>query len=111
MCNENARNQFETLFFLDFPKNNKELCDIWWKICGRSDEFNFSFKICSIHFDLDDFTIHNIRRDGQLIKQTILKNNNIVPTRYLLPHEYTKFTRKRQKNLIKDSEYSKKSFT
>jgi len=99
LCNENARNQFDTLFFINFPINNKTLCDIWWKHCGRTDTFDPLLKICSIHFDTNDFTTVTERRDGQLYRQTILKNNNIVPTLYLLPHEYIKFTRKRKKSI------------
>lgn len=109
LCNVNTRNQFEELFFINFPADNKKLCDTWWKICGRNDEFDFSFKICSIHFNIDDFLTVTVRREGKLFKQTILKNNNIVPTRYLLSHEYTKFTKK-QKRCIKDSEYNNQIF-
>lgn len=54
-------------------------------------------KICSIHFKAADFTSNMERRDGKLYKQTILKNNYIVPTLYLKPYEYTKFNRKRKK--------------
>lgn len=54
-------------------------------------------KICSIHFKADDFISIMERRDGKLYKQTILKNNYIVPTLYLQSYEYTKFTRKRKK--------------
>jgi len=99
LCNQNARDQFDTLFFINFPKDNKALCETWWKICGRKDKFDPLFKICSIHFDPEDFTSITIRRDGQLFRQTILNNNNIVPTLYLLSHEYTKFARKRKRSV------------
>ncbi|XP_008185298.1 uncharacterized protein LOC100167907 isoform X2 [Acyrthosiphon pisum] len=99
LCNRNARDQFDTLFFINFPKDNKALCETWWKICGRKDKFDPLLKICSIHFDPEDFTSITIRRDGQLFRQTILKNNNIVPTLYLLSHEYTKFVRKRKRSV------------
>jgi hypothetical protein len=99
LCNQNARNQFDTLFFINFPKDNKTLCETWWKICGRKDKFDPLLKICSIHFDPEDFTSITIRREGQLFRQTILKNNYIVPTLYLLSHEYTKFSRKRKRSV------------
>jgi len=99
LCNQNARNQFDRLFFINFPKDNKDLCEIWWKFCGRKGKFDPSLKICSIHFDPNDFTSITIRREGQLFRQTILKNNSIVPTLYLRPHEYTKFSRKRKRSL------------
>lgn len=98
LCNENARKQFDRLFYLDFPKNNPVLSDTWWKICGRNDTFDPSSKICSIHFDVNDFDTITERRDGTLYRQTIFKNSNPLPTLYLLPHEYIKFTRKRKKN-------------
>ncbi|CAI6369403.1 unnamed protein product [Macrosiphum euphorbiae] len=82
LCNQNARDQFDILFFINFPKDNKALCETWWKICGRKDKFDPLLKICSIHFDPEDFTSITIRRDSQLFRQTILKNNNIVPTLY-----------------------------
>lgn len=59
--------------------------------------FNPMSKICSIHFKADDFTSNVERRDGKLYRQTILKNNYIVPTLYLQSYEYLKFTRKRKK--------------
>lgn len=42
-----------------------------------------------------------------LYRQTILKDNTIVPTMYLLSHEYLKFNRKRKKKNVIDtnSEY------
>lgn len=106
LCNKNARNQFDKLFFINFPNDNPMLCDTWWNLCGRENKFDPSFKICSIHFDPDDFTSTLIRRDGQLYRQTILKNNGIVPTLYLLPQEYTKFTRKRKKNINNENRES-----
>jgi len=60
--------------------------------------FNPMSKICSMHFKVDDFTSNMERRDGKLYKQTILKNNYIVPTLYLQSYEYLKFTRKRKKH-------------
>lgn len=54
-------------------------------------------KICSIHFKTDDFTSYMERRDGKLYKQTILKNDYIVPTLYLTPYEYIKLNKKRKK--------------
>ncbi|XP_022182300.1 uncharacterized protein LOC111042111 isoform X2 [Myzus persicae] len=99
LCNQNARNQFDTLFFINFPKDNKSLCETWWKMCGRKDKFDPLLKICSIHFNPDDFTSITIRRGGQLFRQTILKNNNIVPTLYLQPHEFTQFARKRKRSV------------
>lgn len=105
LCNQHTRNQFDKLFFINFPNDNPVLCNTWWSICGRKSKFDSSYKICSIHFDPDNFTSTLIRRDGQLYRQTILKNNEIVPTLYLLPQEYTKFTRKRKKNI--DSENGK----
>ncbi|XP_060880446.1 uncharacterized protein LOC132952235 isoform X2 [Metopolophium dirhodum] len=109
LCNQNARDQFDTLFFINFPKDNKALCETWWKICGRKDKFDPLLKICSIHFDPEDFTSITIRRDGQLFRQTILNNNNIVPTLYLLSHEYTKFARKRKRSV--NDNYSIKNNT
>lgn len=76
-------------------------------MCGRKDKFDPLLKICSIHFNPDDFTSITIRRGGQLFRQTILKNNNIVPTLYLQPHEFTQFARKRKRS-VNDS-YSKYS--
>ncbi|XP_060840629.1 uncharacterized protein LOC132921565 isoform X2 [Rhopalosiphum padi] len=99
LCNQNARNQFDRLFFINFPIDNKALCETWWKICGRKDKFDPLSKICSIHFDPDDFTSITIRREGQLFRQTIMKNNNTVPTLYLQSHEYLKFTRKRKRSV------------
>ncbi|XP_026812619.1 uncharacterized protein LOC113553471 [Rhopalosiphum maidis] len=99
LCNANARNQFDRLFFINFPKDNKNLCEIWWRLCGHYGLFNPLSKICSIHFKADDFTSNMVRRDGKLYKQTILKNNYIVPTLYLQPFEYAKFTRKRKKRV------------
>ncbi|KAF0749381.1 Uncharacterized protein FWK35_00017856, partial [Aphis craccivora] len=98
LCNENARNQFDRLFFINFPENNKALCETWWKICGRTDKFDPLSKICSIHFNPDDFTSITIRREGRLFRQTCIKNNNTVPTHYLQSHEYSKFTRKRKRS-------------
>ncbi|XP_025206733.1 uncharacterized protein LOC112602713 isoform X2 [Melanaphis sacchari] len=103
LCNQNARNQFDRLFFINFPNDNKELCDLWWKTCGRKDKFDPLSKICSIHFDPDDFTSVTIRREGQLFRQTIMKNNNTVPTLYLESHEYLKFTRKRRRSVNNSS--------
>ncbi|CAH1709136.1 uncharacterized protein LOC114126584 isoform X2 [Aphis gossypii] len=98
LCNQNARNQFDRLFFINFPEDNKALCETWWKICGRTDKFDPLSKICSIHFDPDDFTSITIRREGRLFRQTCIKNNNTVPTLYLQSHEYSKFTRKRKRS-------------
>jgi len=107
LCNSNARNQFDRLFFINFPRDNKNLCEIWWRLCGHHGLFNPSSKICSIHFKADDFTTNMVRRDGKLYRQTILKNNYIVPTLYLQPYEYAKFTRKRKKRVKGvSSEYS-----
>ncbi|XP_016661737.1 uncharacterized protein LOC100573976 [Acyrthosiphon pisum] len=97
LCNANARNQFDRLFFINFPRDNRSLSEIWWKLCGHNGMLNPMSKICSIHFKPDDFTPHMERRDGKLYKQTVLKNSYIVPTLYLKPYEYTKFTRKRKK--------------
>lgn len=106
LCSKKARMQFDKLFFIDFPKD-KKLCDIWWKICGHNDTFDSSFKICSIHFDVNNFTTVIIKQDNQFSRQTVLKNINIVPTLYLLPHEYTKFIRKRKKTINdNNSEYN-----
>jgi len=107
LCNSNARNQFDKLFFINFPRDNKNLCEIWWRLCGHHGSFNPLSKICSIHFKADDFTSNMVRRDGKLYRQTILKNNYIVPTLYLQPYEYGKFTRKRKKRVNDvSSEYS-----
>ncbi|XP_027845488.2 uncharacterized protein LOC114125885 isoform X1 [Aphis gossypii] len=107
LCNSNARNQFDKLFFINFPRDNKSLCEIWWRLCGHHGLFNPSSKICSIHFKADDFTSNMVRRDGKLYRQTILKNNYIVPTLYLQPYEYAKFTRKRKKRVNGISKHKK----
>lgn len=96
-CDENTRKRFDNLFFIDFPTHNIALCHYWWKLCGHENEFNPFSKLCSIHFNADDFTTDTVRRDGQLYRQTIL-NSNSVPSRYLLQHEYTTFTKKRKQN-------------
>ncbi|KAL5233044.1 hypothetical protein ACI65C_000454 [Semiaphis heraclei] len=110
LCNANARNQFDKLFFINFPRDNRNLCEIWWRLCGHNGTFNPMSKICSIHFKADDFISNMERRDGKLYKQTILKNNYIVPTLYLQSYEYTKFTRKRKK-LVNDVPKLPKKFT
>lgn len=92
--------QFDKLYFIDFPKDNLLLCDNWWKLCGRIDKFDPSLKICSIHFDPNDLIRDNIRRNGQLYQQTFLKNSTIVPTKFLLSHEYTIFNKKRKNEMI-----------
>lgn len=65
--------------------------------------FNPMSKICSIHFKPNDFTSDMERKNGRLYKQSVLKNNYIVPTLYLKPYEYTKFTRKRKKRTTDDA--------
>ncbi|VVC33097.1 Hypothetical protein CINCED_3A008515 [Cinara cedri] len=105
-CNEKARLKFDQLFFIDFPKD-KELCDTWWKICGHNNTFDSSFKICSIHFDVNDFTTVTIKQGDQLNHQTVLKNFNIVPTLYLLPHEFARLIRKRKNTTITDNNRTK----
>lgn len=86
------------MFFLDFPKD-LELRDKWWKICGHDDEYDPTIKICSIHFNANDFTHSYARRDGILYRQTSMKTDIYLPTLYLQAHEYTKFTRKRKRNV------------
>lgn len=97
LCNENVRNQFYGLFFINFPNNNKMLRDKWWKICGRNDKFDPSFKICSIHFGANNFKSIDSVQNGKICQKTILKNNTILPSFYLLPHEYIIFTRNQKK--------------
>lgn len=99
LCNENARNQFNKLFFINFPLEDLRLCEKWWKICGRNDKFDPQMKICSIHFNESDFTFTFERRNGQLYRQTILKIYT-VPTLYLHASEYTKFIRKRKRTKL-----------
>lgn len=106
LCNENIRNQFYGLFFINFPKNNKVLSDKWWKICGRSDKFDPSYKICSIHFGTNNFKTVNFLHNNELYQKTVLKNNKIMPSFYLLPHEYIIFTRNQKKKFF-DSNNSK----
>lgn len=96
LCNEKARQQFDRLFFINFPKSNVSLCESWWKLCGRNGNFDPSLKICSIHFAADDFMNVTERRDGRLYRQTLLKNSKIVPTLYLKTDDFTKFSRKRK---------------
>lgn len=96
LCNEKVRLQFEQLFFFDFPKD-KQLSSTWWKMCGHNNEFDSSFKICSIHFNVNDFTTFIVKQDNQISHRTVLNNINIVPTLYLSPHEYEKLFRKRRR--------------
>lgn len=76
------------------------------KICGCNDKFGPSLKICSIHFNTDDFTTIKVKRDNLLYRQTILKDDT-VPTLYLLPNEYSEFAGKRKKSIEEsESEYN-----
>lgn len=107
LCNENVRNQFDNSFFINFPKHNKLLCDKWWKLCGHNDKFDPFSKICSIHFDADNFKTISKKRD-KLYHNNVLKNSNTVPTFYLLPHEYFNFSNEQKKININgiDSKYN-----
>lgn len=108
LCNNFIRSHFETLFFINFPNNNISLRAKWWKICGRNDAFDPLSKICSIHFNANDFIIREQTRGGQRYRQTVLAYPGVIPTLYLQPHEYTKFIRKRKRNITTDdnSEYN-----
>lgn len=106
LCNERARRQFDKLFFVNFPICTKSLCESWWRLCGRTDSFDPSYKICSIHFATGDFAMVMERRDGHIYRQTILKNTKIVPTLFLKADDYIEFSRKRNKSSSgDDSEY------
>lgn len=88
--------------------HDKTICETWWSICGRKEElFDPLIKICSIHFEPGDLEVINVKREGKLIRQTILRDTDVIPTLYLKPEEYKKFERKRKRSM--DDSYSEYS--
>ncbi|XP_050533248.1 probable serine/threonine-protein kinase DDB_G0283337 isoform X3 [Daktulosphaira vitifoliae] len=98
LCNQKARNHFDKLFYINFPLENEELCKQWWTLCNQKSNFNSNAKICSIHFDDSDFITSIVEKNSKRYRQTILKNETVIPQLYLLPEEYLKLSRKHKKH-------------
>ncbi|XP_050427936.1 protein PF3D7_1417600-like isoform X5 [Adelges cooleyi] len=111
LCNQKARNQFDKLFYINFPVENETLSDSWWTLCGQQTDFDRTAKICSIHFDAADFVNKTIQKDGQIYRQTSLKNDSVVPSLYLSAEDYYRFSKKRKRKADKIDESNVKKMS